>query len=111
MKKSGIIASLAALVSAVATLGCCLPLGFLAAIGAAGAAAYLQGLRSWLLPVAVVLLGVGFYQVRNGLRCGLRQSRIGLVLLVLATTVVFFVGLFPQVIAGVLAGLGGKPGE
>ncbi len=110
MKKSGIVASLAALVSALATLSCCLPFAFFVGLGAAGTAVYLQSLRPWLLLIAVGLLGIGFYQVRCGLQCGVRQSRIGLVLLVVATVVVLFVALFPQVIAGVLADLGGNPG-
>lgn len=111
MKRSGIGASLGALMSALATLTCCLPLGFFVGLGAAGAAVYLQSLRPWMLLIAVGLLGVGFYQVRRGLRCGVRQSRIGLVLLAFATVVVLFIALFPQVVAGVLADLGGKPGQ
>jgi predicted phage tail protein len=39
---SGISASLGAIVSSLATMGCCLPLGFAGALGAAGASAFLQ---------------------------------------------------------------------
>lgn len=111
MKKSGMLAAAGALVSALATLSCCLPFGFLAALGAAGAAVYLRSVGPWLLLISVGLLGVGFYQVRSGLRCGVRQSILGLLLLGLATVVVLIVALFPQVIAGVLADFGGKPGK
>lgn len=105
------LAAAGALVSALATLSCCLPFGFLAALGAAGAAVYLRSVGPWLLLLAVGLLGVGFYQVRSGLRCGVRQSKLGLVLLAFATLIVLLVALFPQVIAGVLADLGGKSGQ
>ncbi len=111
MKKSGMAVSVAALVSALGTLICCLPFGFFVGLGALSAAVYLQSLRPWLLLMAMGLLGFGYYQVRRGLKCGIRQSRIGVVLLAVATMVVLLVALFPQLVAGLLADLGGNPGQ
>jgi hypothetical protein len=42
---TGISASLAAILSSVATISCCLPLGFAAALGAGAASAFFTTLR------------------------------------------------------------------
>ncbi|MGH9730885.1 MAG: hypothetical protein ACRD4A_04240 [Candidatus Acidiferrales bacterium] len=90
--------------AALATVGCCFPLGFLAALGAAGAGAYFAILRPWLLGLSVVFLGLGFYQQYRGAQCGLRRSKLSLILLWTAAAVVVLVILFPQLLAGLLAG-------
>ena len=100
---AGISAALAAMVSAVATIGCCLPLGFAAAIGAAGAGAFLQTLRPWLLVISVASLGVGFWQQRRARQCTVKGSVLGSVFLWIAVGVVGAMILFPQQIAGFLA--------
>jgi hypothetical protein len=46
----------AAAVSAIATLACCLPLGIAGAVGALGLSVALASLRPWLIGVAVILL-------------------------------------------------------
>ena len=56
---TGISASLAAILSSVATISCCLPLGFAAALGAGAASAFVKTLRPWLLGLSVVLLRPG----------------------------------------------------
>jgi hypothetical protein len=99
----GITASMAAMVSALAMIGCCVPLGFLAALGAAGASTFLATARPWLLELSVLLLGVGFVQQYRGARCGVKRSRLSVVLLWTATAVVLVMVLFPQAIAGFLA--------
>ncbi|MGH9727305.1 MAG: hypothetical protein ACRD4V_01785 [Candidatus Acidiferrales bacterium] len=93
-----------AMIAALATLGCCLPLGFLAALGAAGAGAYFANLRPWLLALSVIFLGIGFYQQYRGARCGLRRGKLNLILLWTAAAIVVLVIVFPQLLAGVLAG-------
>lgn len=104
MKKwSGAAAPVAAILSAVATIGCCLPLGFLGALGAAGAGVLFTSLRPWLLGLSVILLGVGFFQYFRATRCGVKQSALGVVLLWVATVVVLALALFPQPIAAFLA--------
>jgi len=55
---TGISASLAAILSSVATISCCLPLGFAAALGAGASSAFFTTLRPWLLGLSVALLGL-----------------------------------------------------
>jgi hypothetical protein len=53
----------AAIVAALATLACCVPLGFLGAVGLASVSIWAQALRPWLLGVSILLLCVGFVQL------------------------------------------------
>jgi len=101
-------ASLGAMVTSLLTLGCCLPLPFLGAAGLAGTSVVLSAARPWLLGLSVILLGVGFFQVYRGMKCRARQSRIALVLLGVAAVLVVFLLFFPQVLAGLLAGISGQ---
>src|ERR1700682_1613551 len=48
-QRASISAALGAIVSSLASLSCCLPLGFAAALGAGAASAFLTTLRPWLL--------------------------------------------------------------
>jgi hypothetical protein len=105
-KTSG--ASVAAVLSSLLTLGCCLPLPFLGAAGVAGASVLLAGARPWLLGLSIILLGLGFFQVYRGMRCRARQSKTAIALLALATVVVALLLLFPQVIASVLADISSR---
>jgi signal transduction histidine kinase len=50
---TGISASVGAILSSIATIGCCLPLGFAAALGAGATSAFFATLRPWLLGLAV----------------------------------------------------------
>jgi hypothetical protein len=68
-------ASLAAVVSAVATISCCLPIGFAAALGAGAASAFATTLRPWLLGLSVLLLGFGFWQQHRAKQCAVRGRR------------------------------------
>lgn len=104
---SAAIPSVGAAVASLLTLACCLPVGILAGFGLAGAAVLLTGARPWLGGLSVILLGVGFYQVRRGMRCGARPSVVSMFLLGLAAVIVVLAILFPQVIAGWLADWGG----
>ena len=103
MKGRGVAAPVAAMVSAVATIGCCLQLGFLAALGAASAGAWIAPLRPWLLGLSVILLAVGFVQYFRATSCGARRSVLSIVLLWTATLVVLLLVLFPQPVASFLA--------
>ncbi|HKV63190.1 MAG TPA: hypothetical protein VJO16_14845 [Candidatus Acidoferrum sp.] len=100
---SGISASLGAILSSLATMGCCLPLGFAGALGAASASAFVQKFRPWLLALSILLLGIGFWQRRRAKLCSVKQSHLSAVLL--WTAVVFVVAMiaFPQEIAGFIA--------
>jgi hypothetical protein len=100
---ASISAAMGAIASALASLSCCLPLGFVAALGAGAAGAFLTTLRPWLLGLSVLLVGVGFWQRRRARQCRVRGSRVGEALLWLAVAVVLAMILLPQQIAGILA--------
>jgi hypothetical protein len=95
----------AAAVSALATLACCLPLGIAGAVGALGLGVALEFLRPWLLGLAVILLGFGSWQLYRGKRTCRRRSRLSLVLMGIAGLVVCAVILFPQKLAELMAAL------
>ena len=96
-------APIAAILSSLATLACCLPAGFLAAAGAAGTSILFQRARPAIMTLSVVFLLLGFVQQRRSARCGLKPSSWNVALLWLATVIVFVVLLFPQEIAGFFA--------
>jgi hypothetical protein len=93
----------AAVIAALATLGCCLPLGFLGAAGLAGASLWLQPIRPWLLGGAGVLLGVSFIQLyARGKQCR-QRSRISVAIFWAALGVVVMIIFLPQVVASLIA--------
>jgi hypothetical protein len=100
---SGISASLGAILSSLATMGCCLPLGFAGALGAAGVSAFAQKFRPWLLALSIVFLGIGFWQQRRARLCSVKRSYLSAVLLWTAVALVVAMIVFPQQIAGFIA--------
>lgn len=94
----------AAVVAAVSTLACCLPLGFLGAVGLAGASVWSQSLRPWLLGTAAVLMGIGFLQLYRGRKHCTKRSPVSVALFWGATIIVLVIILFPQLIANLIAG-------
>lgn len=108
---SGISASVGAILSSLASLSCCLPLGFAAALGAGAASVLLTTLRPWLLGLSVILIGLGFWQQRRAKQCVVKGRIVGQVLLWSAVVVVLGMILFPQQIAGFLADHFSGPGN
>jgi hypothetical protein len=100
---TGVSASLLAILSSVATMICCLPLGFAVALGAGAASAFFTTLRPWLLGLAILLIGLGFWQQHRAKQCAVRGKLLGNVLLWAAVAVVLGMILFPQQIAGFIA--------
>ena len=100
---TGFSASVAAILSSIATMACCVPLGFAAAIGTAGASAFLLRFRSWFLVLSVGLIAFGFWQQRRAKQCAVRGRLVGQMLLWTAVAIVLAMILFPQQIAGFLA--------
>ena len=96
-------ASLGAVFASLLSLGCCLPLPFLGAIGIAGTSVFLSAARPWLLGLSVVLVAVGFFQVYRGMKCRARQNKAALTLLGLTVVLVIFLLAFPQLVASWLA--------
>jgi hypothetical protein len=100
---TGISASVVAILSCVATISCCLPIGFAAALGAGAASAFFTTLRPWLLGLSIALLALGFRQQHRAKQCAVRGRWISSVLLWAAVAVVVGMILFPQEIAAFLA--------
>jgi uncharacterized membrane protein YidH (DUF202 family) len=94
----------AAVIAALSTLACCLPLGFAGAVGLAGLSVWAQSFRGWFLGFAVVLLVVGFVHLYRGRNRCRRRSPLSIAILWVATAIVLVVILFPQMIASLLAG-------
>src|SRR6516164_2706815 len=100
---TGISASVGAIVSSIATISCCLPLSFAAALGAGAASTFFTVLRPWLLGLSVGLIVLGFWQQRRAIQCSIRGRRIGQVLLWASVVVVLGMIWFPQEIAAFIA--------
>lgn len=100
---TGISASVGAIVSSIAMISCCLPIGFAAAIGAGTASAFFTTLRPWLLGLSVALIGFGFWQQHRAKQCGLRGRWVSTVMLWTAVIMVLGMILFPQEIAALIA--------
>ena len=94
-----------AAVSALATLACCLPLGIAGAVGALGLSVVLESMRPWLIAFAILCLSLGLFQLWRGHRACGRRSSFSLVLFAVAVVIVFAVIVFPQQVAGLMAGL------
>jgi hypothetical protein len=100
---SAISAALGANLSSLATMACCFPLGFAGALGAAGASAFVQRFRPWLLALSIALLGIGFWQQRRARMCFVKRNYLSEVLLWTAVALVVAMIVFPQEIAGFIA--------
>lgn len=100
---TGTSASVVAILSAIATISCCLPLGFAGALGFGLASAFFTTLRPWLLGLSVLLIALGFWQQHRAKQCAVRGRWIGNVLLWAAVVVVTAMILFPQQIAAMIA--------
>ena len=100
-----VLASTAALASAVAASSCCLPLlPFVAAAGLAGGSAWFAAVRPYLLGASVLLIAFEFFQAHRAKKCNCRPGRASTVVLWLSTAIVAVMIFFPQVIAGLVAG-------
>jgi len=93
----------AAILAALSTLACCVPLGFLGAAGLAGVSVWAQHYKAWLLAASIALLCVGSLQLYWRKSCA-KRSTASLVLFWTAVVVVILVILFPQLIASLVAG-------
>jgi hypothetical protein len=97
-------ASASAVLSALATLACCMPMSFAAAAGLAGVGMSLSRYRPWLLGASVVMLAVGFIQHYRAPQCDRNRARWSSAILWAAAAIVLTNLIFPQWIAGLMAG-------
>jgi Cu+-exporting ATPase len=98
-------APIAAALSALATLACCLPLGIAGAVGALGLSVALESIRPWLISLALILLAIGSCQLYRGQKSCRRRSPLSLVLFGLSAVVVLAVIAYPQKLAELMAAL------
>jgi type VI protein secretion system component VasK len=103
MRMTERLAPVAAAMSALATLACCLPLGIAGAVGALGLSVALESLQPWLIGIALILLGVSAFQIYRGGKTCKRPSRLSLVLFGLSAAIVLAVIIFPQKLAELMA--------
>jgi hypothetical protein len=103
MKHAEKITPIAAAASAVATLICCLPVGFAAAAATASLSAVVLTYRPWFLAASMLLLVVGMVQVTRVQWACPTRSRASVAIFALSATTVLLVVFFPQVIASLIA--------
>jgi len=102
MKDSEKVAPVAAVISAVLSITCCLPLGIPTAIGLAGLGMLAGQLRPWLMGLSLVLLAVGLVQLYRRRTCQ-RHNSISVVIFCMAAAIVLALVLFPQLVASIVA--------
>ena len=103
MKHGEKVAPVLAAVTSLATIACCLPVGFAAAAVTASLSMAVAAYQPWFLGASVVLLLVGGVQLHQTQRaCGTRPYS-SLIVFGLSAVIVVLVVLFPDVIAGLLA--------
>jgi hypothetical protein len=103
MKHGEKVAPVMAAVTSLATLACCLPMGFAVAALSASISMAVAAYQPWFLGGSVLLLFIGAVQVRQTQRtCGTR-SYSSLIVFGVSAVIVALVVIFPDVIAGLLA--------
>ncbi len=95
-------APLAAAISAVVSILCCLPVGIPAAIGVAGLGTLAGDLQPWLMALAAALLVFGAVQFWRNRSCR-RRSRLTIAVLCVSGAIVGALLVFPQTLAGIAA--------
>jgi hypothetical protein len=103
MKHSEKITPVAAAVSALSTMVCCLPSGIAAAAGAVGLGVVVEPLGPWLFGLSIALLAVGFVQLYRSNRTCQRRSPVSIAIFLVSAIVVLGVFLFPQITAALFA--------
>ena len=103
MKHREKVAPVAAALTGLATLACCLTMGFAAAAVTAGLSTAVATFQPWFLGASVVLLIVGMIQLRQSQRTCATRRYSSLIVYCVSAVIVLLVILFPQMIAGMLA--------
>jgi hypothetical protein len=89
MRGGALASSVSAVVSALAALSCCLPLGpFLLAAGSAGFAGVFLSLQPYLIGFSALMLIVGFVQAFRARQCGRRRRALNVAVLLCSTGLV-----------------------
>ena len=103
MKHGEKVAPVMAAFTGLATLACCLPMGFAAAAVTTSLGVAVAAYQPWFFGGSVLLLIVGAIQLRQKQRACATRSYSSLIVFSLSAVTVVLVVVFPQVIAGLLA--------
>jgi cytochrome bd-type quinol oxidase subunit 2 len=98
------LAPVAAAVTALTTIACCLPMGIAAAAATAGLSTVAAEYQPWLLGAAGVMLAIGLIQLRSAGRSCARRSYSSIIIYCISAFIVLTVTFFPHVIAEMMAG-------
>jgi hypothetical protein len=103
MKHVEKVTPVAAALTSLATIACCLPVGFAAAAATASLSLVVATYQRWFLGASIVLLVIGMVQLqRTQRRCATRPHG-SMVVFGASAVVVVLVVLFPQIVAGIVA--------
>jgi hypothetical protein len=103
MKHAEKVAPVAAALTSLATLVCCLPVGFAAAAATASLSTVVATYQRWFLGASVVLLVGGMVQLQRVQRTCARRPYSSIIVFGVSAVIVLLVILFPQVVAGIVA--------
>jgi len=104
MKNSEQLTPVAAAITALSTLLCCVPISFAAAVATTSVGLFVSAHQGWFLAASAALIALGFVQLRRARpTCSLARRRSSAALLAVSAAIVIAVTLFPQVIAGLMA--------
>ena len=93
----------AAVLSALASIACCLPLGVAGAVGSLGLSFVLVELQPALILLALIFLGVSLGQLYLGQRSCRQRSSFSVILFGVSAALVLAIIIFPQSVAALLA--------
>ena len=103
MKHVEKVTPVAAALTSLATLVCCLPIGFAATAATASLSLVVVTHQRWFQGASVVLLIVGMVQLQRVRRTCATGASGSIMVLAVSAVIVLLVVLFPQVIAGIVA--------
>jgi uncharacterized oligopeptide transporter (OPT) family protein len=103
MKNREQLTPVAAAVTALSTLLCCVPTSFAAAIATTSVGVFVAQHQGWFLAASVVLIAIGVIQLRRAAVCSTGTKRWSAIVLAVSAGIVVAVIFFPQVLAGLMA--------
>jgi hypothetical protein len=103
MKHVEKVTPVAAALTSLATLVCCLPMGFPAAAATASLSMVVAAYQRWFLGASVVLLVVGMVLLQRVQRTCTTRPYGSMVVFGVSALIVLLVVFFPQVVAGIVA--------
>jgi hypothetical protein len=103
MKSPEQVTPVAAAVTALSTLLCCVPTSFAAAIAATSVGMFVARHQGWFLAASALLIAIGVVQLRRATACSTGPKRWSAIVLAISAGIVIAVIFFPQVLAGLMA--------